>query len=198
MMRGYLAFVLVFVSMALVLALLSMVAAAGPRSLSRAISVERAYGVQMNAKESALGISRQLGRKGFDIYRMTHFPQMCGHCLDHFCIPSPLPAPLLGNSCSEQLCSLCFREDGARAYAEAGAAMGLASLNSGGVFDRDFSVSIDGGLPEAFLAPDPVMEGSYILDSMRFRVPLRIRVESDKLGISSDSSIPAGTVVRCG
>jgi len=196
-MRGYLSFVLAFLSLALILSLLSLSNAAGSRSLSKAVSVERIYGVEMNVKEIILEEARQGGRTGFSIYSTTHFERMCKHCPDNFCAPYIPPAPPPENACDETLCSACFREDEARNASEYWSELGISSLN-GHMFDPDFSINIGHADTEASLSADPLRKGYFILSDIRFREDLRINISSEKLSISAGSRIPAGTGVDCG
>jgi len=190
-MKGYLSFVLAFLCLMLILALLSIVQAQA-YDFSKAIAAQRAYGTGMNAKESILENLRSGARAGFEGYDSTHFPEACMHCLDHFCTIPPAP-----NFCHAQLCSLCFRENEARNASERGINDSLAALMAHGL-DPDFNVSIAGGSPEVFLAPDLKRPGKYIPDSIRLRERMGIYVGSEKLGIWYETGIPAGTVVGYG
>jgi hypothetical protein len=191
-MKGYLSFVLAFLCLMLIIALLSIVQASTQYDFSRAIAAQRAYGVGMNAKEAITEGIRNGARTGFEAYDATHLLVACMHCPDHFCAIPPAP-----NFCNEELCSLCFREDGARKAAESGINDSLAALMVHG-FDPDFNVSIIGGSPEVSLAPDLKRPGKYIPDSIRLRERMGISVACEKLGIWSETGIPAGMVVRYG
>jgi hypothetical protein len=196
-MKGYLSFVLASVSLALILSLLSLLAASKPGSLADAISVERTYGVQMNAKECIIGTVRQWGQKGFGEYALHHSVESCRFCPDHFCTPWSPPAPSPGNPCIPQLCSACFRESEARAFSENAVSIGLGSIPQD-AFDPEYLVVLSHGPPEAFLSPDPAKPGGFHLDSIRFRQDILVHAESLKLGAESDASLPSGMVVRCG
>jgi hypothetical protein len=194
-MKGYLSFVLVFVSSLLILSLLSMSQAAGSVNLSKAVVVERTYGIQMNVKENLFEAARQGAMEGFADYDAAKDIRLCRHCPDHSCSPPADPPP--PNICDASLCSRCFREDEARAEAEKGALSNISSLRSH-VFDPDFEVQVGQPAFEVFLRSDPLARNGFALDFGRFRDPLGISVASKKLGISSRSEIPSGMVISYG
>lgn len=191
-MRGYFAFFLVFLSSALLLSLLSLSEAAQTADLSRAVAVSRSYGVEMNAKEAVLEAARGGSLAGFAAYDLSHDVSTCSHCEDHFC--SPL-LPLGPNSCDSALCSLCFRESGAREAAIGGALARLRMLRAH-AFDQDFEVAIGSADFEVFLRPEKAAKNGYAVDYGRFRKAVRIAVSSEKFGIKREGVIPAGTVLR--
>lgn len=188
-MRAYISFVLVFLSLALLLSLLSMAQAADSVDLSKAVAVSRAYGVQMNVKESVVEAAGQGAREGFAAYDASHDVGLCRHCGDHFCDPLP-SSP---NFCSAQLCVACFREDEAREEA-AGTAVSRTDALRGHAFDGDFSVALGTVDFEVFLKADGTAKNGYALDYGRFRKDVGMTLASGKLGVTAAGKIPAGTV----
>src|SRR4030095_3907449 len=130
-MRGYFSFSLVLLSSLLALSLLMLHHQSGQRDLSKAVSVQRAYGLQMNAKESVVESMRQGASAGFGYYDSTHDIAMCKHCPDNFCAPT-IPGVTTENACDATLCSACFREADARESAVSSAAAKAAALNGHG------------------------------------------------------------------
>jgi len=199
-MRGYLSFVLVLLSAILLLSAVSVLSEARLYDLSHAVALERAYGLEMNAKECALETIRQGAAAGFNAYDASHDLPSCSHCIDHFCSPPTPIDPLPPNICEEGLCSGCFRESEARAFAAEGASAALALLQTYG-FDEDFSVSFKDSGPgslEAFLVPDLSVKNGVRLDSVRFREGLPLSVQSDRLGVSLSARLPKGMVINYG
>lgn len=196
-MQGFVSFILVFVSVPLLLSALSISQAAGHSDLSKAVAVERAYGLHMNAKEAVLEAVRQGSGSGFAAYDSSHDILLCRHCPDHYCVsPSPLnPAP--PNACDSDKCGRCFREAEARAAAELGALTSMSSLRPH-IFDGDFSVGVGTARTEAFLRAEPLAKNSISLDFVRFRDALPISVDSERLEVRGKWEIPQGTVVRHG
>ncbi|MFH0737153.1 MAG: hypothetical protein V1827_00550 [Candidatus Micrarchaeota archaeon] len=187
-MRGYLSFLLAF---AACMALLSCHALLGPSSsldLSKAISVERAYGLQMDMKGAAMESIRQGAVSGFKSYDKNHEIGNCTHC-PGMCLPPPAP-----DYCDAALCGRCFIESDARAYAISGAEASLdnlRALQADGAFITSF-----GDLDlEVFLIPDPLSKNGFSLQYARLRDPLQIEAESGALGISAKSELPAGLVI---
>jgi hypothetical protein len=199
-MRGYLSFVIVLVSSVLLLSLILLLSRARASDLSQAVALERAYGLEMNAKECAIESIRQGATIGFGAYDASHDLGDCSHCDDHFCIP-PTPAdPLPPNRCDALLCSNCFREQDARSAAANGALAGLVILR-GNRFDEDYNASFGDAFPDdfdVFLAPDASAGNGLCIGGVRLREDLFIRVQSDKLDASLKSRLPKGTVIAHG
>lgn len=192
-MRGYLSFVLAFLSLALLLSLLSMLQAADSVDLSKAIAVSRAYGVLMNMKENVLEAVRLGGEEGFASYDASHSTGSCLHCPDHFC--GPLPAG--PNGCDAVLCAACFREGEAREAAERGA-LAKASMLGGCGFDEGFNATLGDVEFEVFLKPSGGAKNGYALDYGRLRRDVAARAWSGALGVAAGGAVPAGTVVSYG
>ena len=190
-MRGYLSFILVLVSLQLVFSLLEIKSATDSFDLSKALSVERAYSVQMNVKECVLEAARQGAHEGFAVYDASHDIKFCRHCPDSYCSPVP-EAP---NRCDSALCSQCFREDDARAEAERHALSNMGMLLDH-QFDSDFIVTIMDAKMEAFTKPGLTARNGYALGYLRFREDLGIGLESAKFNLSADAEIPRGVVIE--
>lgn len=196
-MRGYLSFVLVFLSTILLLSVVSLLAQARTSDLSKALSFERSYAVQMNAKECIIETARQGAAAGFASYDASHDISLCRHCTDHFCVP-PTPAnPLPPNRCQESLCAQCFRESEARAASEAGALLALSSLENHR-FDDEFNASHGPAVMEAYLAAEPESKNGFGLSMLRFRRELQIGFHSEKFRIDAGSKLPGNMVIRYG
>ena len=88
-MRGYLSFILVFIAVLLLLALLRLHDAAHSTDLSKAVAAERTYAVQMNVKESVVESARRGALAGFSDYDATHDIKLCKHCPDSYCSAIP-------------------------------------------------------------------------------------------------------------
>lgn len=190
-MRGYLSFVLVLASLALLFSLLDVSLAAADRDFSRAVAVERAYGVQMNAKEAVLESARQGGMAGFGAYDQAHDLAGCAACPDHGCM---LAGPA---ACNAAVCQGCFRENEARQAAEEGAAAAVAGLAQH-QFAGDFSASVGAFSCGARLAADPAARNLFSLDSLGLRQRVAITVRSGPLGVSANASLPQGMVILYG
>ncbi len=197
-MRGYLSFVLVFLCAALLLASIPALREARSLDYSDSILIERAYGLEMNAKGCAIESVRQGAASGFDGYDASHSLDACIHCPDHFCTP-PTPAdPYPPNVCDAGECSSCFREKEAREAALAGAGHGLSLLRGHATDGMQAVFGAPGGeCLEAFLVPDPLARNGLRVGSVRFCRSLPIRVSLKEGGdVSLDGMIPEGTVVR--
>jgi hypothetical protein len=190
-LRGYLTFIVVLAALALVLAMLEMNLAAGDMDFSKAVAVERAYGLQMNAKEAVLEAARQGANEGFGAYDGTHSLAACRACMDHGCMAMMPP------SCDVAACRACFRENEARQAAEAGAAAAVAGLAKHR-FDKDFQVSIGGFACVARLRAEPAARNLFALDSISLGKRLAIGVRSDKFGVSAGAALPEGMVIEYG
>jgi hypothetical protein len=188
-MRGYLSFVLALLSLLVLLQLSQAQLSAQDFSLSKAITVQRAYSLQMNVKECMLASARQGAMEGFRHYDATHEVSLCKHCADHFCAPlSPV------NGCDPMLCSRCFREDEARAEARQEALGRLSGLRSH-LFDTDFDLSIGQVRLSAHLNHSEVSKNGYSLSHIRFDDDAGISFASRVLGIRGEAGIPGGCVV---
>jgi hypothetical protein len=188
-MRGYLSFVLAFVSILLILSLLEAQLVSRDFELSKAVAVQRAYSLQMNAKEVIFELAREGANEGFDGYDSSHDVSLCKHCPDHFCVPGSLV-----NGCDALLCGRCFREDEARERAESGAKSKLARL-SPDIFDPDFTLSMEEPSIEAYLGPEPLSPNGFRLSHIRFREDLQIMFGSEKFGISGTARVPRGCLI---
>lgn len=186
-MRGYVSFVLVFVAAGILLSSYSMLTPAYSSDLSKAVWVERAYGLQMNIKEAAIESIRQGAQEGFDGYDSSHSLEDCLHC-PGACGPPPSPNP-----CDSLLCKKCFREDEARASAILGAQIQLTKLQLH-QFDKQFTTLLSPSEIEVFLQADPLSRNGFSLSYSRLRTPLLISVEG--LELSAQSELPAGMVIR--
>ncbi len=184
-MRGYLSFILVLISLLLVLSLLEF---SIQIDLSKAISLERLYGVEMNAKEATIEALRTGSNDGFSNYDKNHKIENCKHCYDNFCSPTPTSS----NFCSDALCISCFREKEARYAAFLGATSAVSSLHN---FDPDFSVIISASNIGVFLRHEPLSKNGFAIDFIRIDKDATIICNS-KLGVSSSSKLPKGMVIR--
>lgn len=187
-MRGYVSFVLVFLASAIALSSYSLLSSGFP-DISKAICAERAYGLQMNIKETALESVREGALEGFADYDVSHDVRSCVHC-PGACLPPPSP-----NHCDPALCMGCFREDEARLSAALGAQARLASLHQHG-FDGSFSIILGQPHLDVFLKPDPLSRNGFSVDYAILRSPLKISVRSDSMEISAASELPEGMVIR--
>jgi len=196
-MKGYMSFVLVFLSSLILLHSMAVLNAAHSTDLSRAVEIERAYGLQMNVKECVLESVRAGALAGFSSYDFSHDIMLCKHCMDHLCVP-PTPAnPVPENICDGGLCSLCFRESEARLSSVSGAQSGLMALWSGR-FDDDYSVLIGPAALDARLEAGALSKNGMRLSNMRFTGDFPIILESSRFGFRGSSQIPEGTVVQLG
>ncbi|NYZ74415.1 hypothetical protein H0O00_04695 [Candidatus Micrarchaeota archaeon] len=184
-MRGYLSFILVFISVLLLLSLLRLYDASYSMDLSKAVAAERTYAVQMNVKESVIEVARQGALGGFSDYDAAHDIRLCKHCPDSFC--SALPGS--ANQCDSAKCMACFREADARAGAIDKAVSGVHSLNNH-IFDSDFEVGIGDPSIEVFLEADSFAKNGFRLGSARFTDALLVFVDSGKFAISSTAEMP--------
>lgn len=116
MMRGYLNFLLVFISVFFILSLIISSSHSNDVSFSKAIAAERNYQIQMNFKEVAIESIRLGAKEGFSIYNRTHDINKCD--------------PMLGGPAHPG----CFRIEEARLFAAAGAYLRLSALDAG-LFD---------------------------------------------------------------
>jgi len=175
-LRGYLSFILVLASLALLLSLLELEISAASMDLSRAIGVERSYGLMMNSKEVVLESARQGAVSGFKAYDATHDLSSCVHCLDAGCLPPAVPPP--PNFCDVALCSRCFRESEAREAARVSAVANVLALSSHGFDDGRRLVSGPPFPPslEIFTRPDPLAKNGFSLDGIRFRETLPLQL----------------------
>lgn len=192
-MRGYVSFLLVFVSILLFLSLMQLRFASSPPDLSMAVAFERSYCIEMNAKEAAIETLRQGAEAGFAGYDSTHSIEACIHCQDNGCAYPAPPAPPPPNICDAALCLGCFRESEARWAAETGAASALRAL---GVSDGDFDAAFGVASAESFLRHDPAGRNGFALDKVRLREQIPISFGSVRFGLSSRSELPKGLVVR--
>ena len=192
-MRGYLSFVLAFLSLALLLSLLLLSQAADSTDLSRAIAVSRTYGVLMNMKEAVLEAARLGGEEGFASYDDSHSIASCLSCPDHFCDPLPA-AP---NGCDAAVCAMCFREDEARRAAEK-EALAKTGMLAGCGFDDGFNSTVEDAEFEVFLKAANGTKNGYALDYGRFRKLVAVRASSRALDVAADGAIPAGLVIGYG
>ncbi|MCI0503840.1 hypothetical protein L0Y65_03955 [Candidatus Micrarchaeota archaeon] len=198
-MRGYISFVLVFLCAILLLSAIPLLSQARSYDLSDAVLIERAYGLQMNAKECALEAVRQGAVAGFAGYDLSHDLGSCIHCADHFCAP-PTPAdPSPPNICDPARCRRCFREKEARNAAGAGAAQGLSRIRVQAYGDAAAEYGDLG--PDclmAYLVPDAWAKSGLRVGSVRFCDDLPVRVRLEDGGVSISGNIPKGTVVHHG
>ena len=193
-MRGYFSFIVAFACCILLVSLLGLQAAACRRDDSLAIATERAYSAMMDAKAAMLESCRQGALLGFGAYDAVHDAASCAHCDDHFCIPPAPGEPPLASTCDAALCSICFRESGARDAAESGALSSALSLQAHR-FDPDFQIAL--GLPSvsARLAAEPLSKNGFRLASVSFTQDVPISIVSESYGVEGAGAIPAGTVV---
>lgn len=196
-MKGYLSFILVIASIFLFISLLLVFRSSSSVDLSKAIAVERAYGLGMNVKEAAFESVTEGAKDGFRTYDALHDVSLCKHCPDHFCVP-PTPAnPAPPNICDAMRCSGCFREAEARESAATRAITKIRLLKSHH-FDPDFTISLDEPEVEVFLLVDQLSKNGFSLDYVRFKEPMYIHVDSSKFDVKSVTRIPKGWVVSCG
>jgi hypothetical protein len=120
-MKGYLSFLLVFVSVFMILTLIEVSQLPSQISFSKAIAAERVYQVQMNAKEVALESVRHGGISAFKLYNETHKSEIC-----------KTQSPNHPN---------CFRSEEAIIWTKAGSFV-LLSLLERANFDSDIKVNI--------------------------------------------------------
>ncbi|MFH1520802.1 MAG: hypothetical protein ABID61_04100 [Candidatus Micrarchaeota archaeon] len=186
-MRGYFSFILVFVSLLLIFTLLSV---SLQSDLSKAISVERAYGISMNVKEVIIETLKHGTNDGFSQYDLTHEISLCRHCMDHFCTyDRDFP-----NYCDDFLCSKCFRESDARAAAISSARIKLFSLKNH-QFDPDFNITIHDPQISVFLYPNQLAKNGFSIDYLRFENDGKITLSSKFL--LTNSTLPKGLVIPC-
>jgi hypothetical protein len=190
-LRGYLSFILVLASLVLAFSLLDVHLALKSINFSKAVAVERTYGLQLNVKEAVAESARQGALDGFSAYDRAHDASSCRACLDHGC------ALMMPPACDGMKCAACFREDDARRAAEHEAEGKVAALSSH-VFDDDFSVLISGFAPEARLRADRDAKNGFALDTVRLGEKLEIILQSQKFGISANATLPQGMVVLGG
>ncbi|MBI5046923.1 hypothetical protein HZC07_04305 [Candidatus Micrarchaeota archaeon] len=194
-MRGYISFLLVLPLLTLTFTLLAANYSSKSPNLSKAIAVERSYSLQMNVKEATLESIRQGAYTGFSDYDSTHFVGYCANCPENFCSPPTLPPiPEPPNICDPLRCSKCFKESEAREQAEFGADTNLAMLGSVS-FDRDFSVSFSKPKLQIIILPS-ISKNGFSFDSVRLSEPLTIQLQSNKLSLSANASLPTGLVIR--
>jgi len=184
-MRGYLSFILVFISVLLLLSLLRLQDASSSTDLSKAVAAERTYAVQMNVKESVLEALRLGALAGFSGYDSAHDISLCKHCPDSFC--SPLPDAV--NTCDAAKCGACFREAEARTAARERAVSDVRPLNNH-PFDSDFRVAIGDPQIEVFLEADTLAKNGFGLGSARLTDEFFVFVDSDKFAITSTAEVP--------
>jgi len=162
--------------------------------LSKAVQIERTYGLQMNVKESIIESARQGALEGFSGYDASHDVSLCRHCPDNLCIPPNPLDPIPPNICDPARCEKCFREKEARKESEDGAIARLNNLKSH-EFDPDFFVSIRDAEVESFLKSDPLSKNGFALDFFRFKNQCAFSVNSEKFSIESYATIPKGLVI---
>ena len=184
-MRGYFSFILVFVALLLIFTLLSV---RSKPDFSKAISIERAYGLSMNVKETIIESARQGAGEGFLLYDSSHNTAMCRHCTDHFCTyDRDFP-----NYCDDFLCTLCFRENEARISAVQGAISKINSLKTN-EFDPDFSITFIDPSLSVFLKPDQLAKNGFSPDYLRFD---EFSLSLSSRFISTNSTLPK-MVILC-
>jgi outer membrane murein-binding lipoprotein Lpp len=193
-MRGYLSFILVLLATSALLSAMLIAGSASSTDFSKAISAERAYLAQMDAKEAAMEAMRQGVRAGFSDYDKTHSTDNCRHC-PGACMETVAPFPRPPNYCDTGLCGTCFRESEARAAAEAGAQERLSLLRTHRFYD-DLGVSIGAADAEVLLRPAPEGKNGFALDSVRLRSAMQVNASSDALSINGYSELPRGMVIR--
>ncbi len=111
-MKGYLSFILVFVSAFLILNLVQASEQANKISFSKAIAAERTYQFGMNGKEAASEAIRQGATSAFNEYSLNHSVAKCA-------------APPLYDKTPE-----CFRPDEAKIWTKYGAYLSLVKLSN--------------------------------------------------------------------
>jgi hypothetical protein len=169
-MQGYFSFILVFVSVILLLALIQNLTS--QPDYSKALAIERAYALSMNVKETIIASAVQGAEDGFLEYDNSHDTKMCIHCKGYCTYDRDFP-----NYCDDQLCSLCFKESEAREIASQFANLRLILLNYY-EFDPDFSISISSPSVSSFLKPNSQSKNGFDLD----------RIQSNELSITLNSS----------
>lgn len=196
-MRGYLSFLLVLLGSLALAEMLAVYGAASTFDLSRPVAIERAYGLEMNAKETVIESVRAGAAAGFSEYDLAHDVRECIHCPDNACVP-PNPAdPLPPNYCDGERCSGCFRESEARAAALSGAEEMLRRLDAHD-YDPDFRIGFGKVRMSAFLLPDPASRNGLRLSSLRFMDEFPLNISSDKFGLRREAGIPGGFSVDIG
>lgn len=172
-MRGYFTFLIVFAAFALLLSLTQLNLNSKSHNLSGAITTEKFYRVQMNAKEVVIESARQGAQKGFDAYAATHSLAACSN---------------------PETQAQCFRENEARASANAGALANMELLVAGSDFDDEITVVlVPGTYPvETSLKLSSTHHSGYELDTVT------ISKSSDMMLLVSstqDSSLSTEVVV---
>lgn len=196
-MRGYVSFVLVFISSLILLSSLALLNAARSADLSGAVEAARAGGISMNVRECVVESVRQGASSGFLMYDASHDITLCRHCMDNSCVP-PNPAyPNPVNWCDATLCGQCFRSSEARSAAETGAGAALLALRPDS-FDDEYSVEIGGADFEANLMAAPQSRNGIHLESMLLRNDVVFTLESAERGFRGESVMGSGMVVRIG
>jgi len=171
--RGYFTFLIVFAAFALLLSLAQLNLNSKSHNLSGAIITEKFYRVQMNVKEVIIESARQGAQKGFDDYASTHTLAACSN---------------------PETQAQCFRENEARAAANAGALANMELLVADSNFDNEMIVVLlPGTYPvETSLKLSAAHHSGYELDTVT------ISKSSDMmftLGSKKDSSLSTEVVV---
>lgn len=183
-MRGYLSFVLVFLSIVLLFSMLNLHI---QNKSTKALLIERTYSTSLNVKESILESLNQGAMQGFLDYDLSHDVLLCRHCPDNYCSLEPL-AP---NPCDPELCKQCFRADEAKDASESQALLNYEKLESH-VFDPDFDVSISQPEIQIFLQQDSLSKNGYSYNS--FRLENDVSIALSGFGTSSSAKIPRGVI----
>ncbi len=188
-MKGYISFLLVFVSALLLSSLIRLSYTAGCRDMSKSILAERAYSLEMNGRESAEESLWQGAQTGFSEYDSRHSVSMCRHCPSDFCALAPAP-----NYCDPVLCDLCFRADDARKAAENGSLSSLAALQAVQP-EPDFTIAISIPFIRAVLEPANNSRNGFRLGAVILASDSDIDSSSKRFDISASTRIPLGTVI---
>ncbi len=183
-MRGYLSFVLVLASVVLILSFVQIDLSSTNFDLSKAISAERTYQVQMNVKEAVIESVRQGGMEGFLEYDSTHSHQAClRYCADMGVCTHPDTPP-----CDSMMCGReCFRVSDAQMKAEESAIEKVVELSALG-FDPDFEVLL-------WCGPEPMdFEARDIAERMKSAESLSACASCIPLTLASCGSALTATV----
>ncbi len=192
-MRGYTSFVLALCSALLLMELASLRLAASDLSLADAVELERIDGALLNSKEAAMEAARQGAESGFGAYDSSHSLGACMHCPDNFCSYYLPPAPPPPNHCDALLCSSCFREEEARAAAEAGATALIRSL-PGSI--GDVGIGVGDPSVEPFLRREMAGRNGFALDYIRLGKELVLNGSLAGSSLTASGALPRGMVIR--
>ena len=199
-MRGYLSFLIIFASIFLIIALLELTLASKSWNFSKALEVEKASSISLNAKEMIIGVMEQNAKTAYTEYDLTHRIDDCVHCPESFCSP----VPDMPNACDPVACLSCFREPEAREKARVAAVSAFSKSKNFELSSMLIEIGDEGNQEgkepeiETLSVISPLARNGYALGGIRFRSELSVRVSSEISDLVAVSRIPRGTVIRNG